>query len=75
MSNIKAKRLADIQKITNKNPHWNALECYSHVRVQGEDGEEYSLLFTDKEIARAKDRASKNTEDLPKVSWLRDMLD
>ena len=72
---MKAKRIGDIQKVLNKNPHWAALSSYNHIRVQMPNGEELHLLLTDKELKRAIDRADKNPEDLPKVSWLRDLVD
>jgi hypothetical protein len=75
MSALKAKRLGDLQRVFNKNPHWAALAEYNHIRVQFPNGEEKSLLFTDKEIQKALERAEKNPEDLPKVSWLRDLVD
>jgi hypothetical protein len=75
MSKLKAKRIGDLQKVFNKNPHWAALKEYNHIRIQLPDGGERSLLFTDKEIQKALDRADKNLEDLPQVSWIRDLLD
>ncbi len=71
----KAKRIGDLQKVFNKNPHWAAMAEYNHLRVQLPSGEEVSLLLTDKEFQRATERADKNQEDLPTVSWLRDALD
>jgi hypothetical protein len=75
MSKLKAKRIGDVQRVLNKNPHWAALSEYNHIRVQFNDGSEKSLLLTDKEVQRALDRAQKNIEDLPKVSWFRDIID
>lgn len=72
---IKAKRIGDLQRVFNKNPHWAALTEYNHIRIQFPDGCERSLLLTDKELKKALDRAEKNPEDLPTVSWLRDLLD
>lgn len=72
---IKAKRIGDLQKVINKNPHWAALTEYNHIRIQFPDGCEHSLLLTDKELKKALDRANKNEEDLPTVSWIRDVLD
>jgi len=71
----KAKRIGDVQRVINKNPHWAALSEYNHIRIQFPDGCERSLLLTDNELKRALERADKNPEDLPKVSWLRDILD
>jgi hypothetical protein len=72
---MKAKRLGDLQVVDNKNPHWKAASKYNHLRVQFPNGEEKSLLFTDKEIQNAFNRASKNPEDILKVSWVRDLFD
>jgi hypothetical protein len=72
---MKAERLGDLQVVDNKNPHWKAASKYNHIRMEFPNGEEKSLLFTDNEIRKALIRASKNPEDIPKVSWLRDLLD
>ena len=72
---LKAKRIGDVQRVLNKNPHWAALFQYNHIRIQLPCGEEKSILLTDKELLRGIERAEKNPEDLPKVSWLRDVLD
>ena len=68
-------RLGDLTEVENTQPHWAAAKKYNHLRVQFPDGVEKSLLFTDKEIVRALNRAEKNIEDLPKVGWIRDFLD
>jgi hypothetical protein len=71
----KAKRLGDLQLVDNTNQHWAANAKYNYIRVQKEDGKEVSLLFTDKEILRAAERAAKNPEDLPVVSKFRNLFD
>jgi len=71
---IDTDRLADLQNVKNQNKLPNACMTYNHIRIQMGD-QKLSLLFTDKEIKVAKNRASKNPEDLPKVSWLQDLLD
>ncbi|MFA5759878.1 MAG: hypothetical protein WC942_11060 [Clostridia bacterium] len=63
------KRVAEITEVDNKNPHHKALLKYNHIRVQHENGEEISYLFTDKQIKRAEDRAKNNIEDLPEEGW------
>jgi hypothetical protein len=68
-------RIADLLRVKNKLPHWAANDEYNAIRVQFPDGVEKTLLFTDSEIAKATDRASKNGEDVPKVSKLKDLLD
>lgn len=72
---MNSKRLGDIQVVENKNPHWKALSKYNHIRIQFPNGDEKSLLLTDREIQKGLDRASKNKEDIPKVSWFRDLFD
>ena len=72
---MKAKRLGDLQEVLNSNPHWKAAKKYNHIRIQFPSGMEKHLLFTDKEIQNALNRADKNKEDLPDVNWLRDTFD
>ena len=72
---VKAKRIGDMQTVENQQKKPNAAEEYNHIRVQLESGEEVHMLFTDNEVRRAISRAGKNPEDLPKASWLRDVLD
>lgn len=68
-------RIADITKVENTVPHFAANTKYNYIRVQLEDGTEVPLLFTDFELKRAKLRAEKNLEDLPKTSWIRNLFD
>lgn len=76
MSNkIKAKRIGDVQLVENKNKHFAANSKYNYIRVQDINETELHLLFTDNEIKRAKERALKNPEDLPEVSWIRNLFD
>ena len=72
---IKAKRIGDLQQVDNTQRRFGSTNKYNFIRVQLEDGKEVPLLFTDKEIQTALDRASKNPEDILTVSWLRDLFD
>lgn len=72
---IKSKRIGDIQKVQNSKQHWVANSEYNFIRVQLSNGKEVALLLTDKELARAIERATKNPEDLPKTSVFRNMFD
>jgi len=67
-------RMADLQEVVNKKKVPTAASKYNHVRVVI-DNDEHHLLFTDKDVIVALERAEKNPEDLPKMSWLRDILD
>ena len=67
-------RMADLQEVVNQKKVPQAASKYNHIRVLIND-EERHLLFTDKDIIVALDRANKNPEDLPKTSWLKDLLD
>jgi len=71
---IDEERLADLQRVKNQKKFSAAANVYNHIRVE-HNGTNVSLLFTDNEIAKALDRADKNTEDLLEVSWFRDVLD
>ena len=72
---IKAKRIGDLQSVQNTQAHWAAVKKYNFIKVQLDDGTEVPLLFTDKEVERAKARAIKNPEDLPKTGFLRNLFD
>ena len=71
---IKGKRLGDVTKVKNIDKKFAAAEKYNHVRVQFPSGDEKHLLFTDWQIKLGLKRAEKNPEDLPKVSWIRDII-
>ena len=71
----KAKRIGDLQEVTNKNPHPRAARKYNHIRAQTESGTEVPLLFTDGEVKRAALRAIKNPEDILNASKIRDFFD
>lgn len=68
-------RIGDIKSVENTKPHFAANTKYNFIRVQLEDGTEIPLLFTDAELKRAKERAEKNPEDLPKTNWIRNLFD
>lgn len=70
---IKAGRLI---RVWNKEPKPNAKPKYISVWVEDADGKnERCLLFTQREIDVAEDRALKNEEDLTKKHWFTDLLD
>jgi len=71
---VTAKRIGDVEKRKNKERKFAAAEKYNHLRVQFPGGEERHLLFTDWQINLGYKRAKKNIEDLPKVSWIRDII-
>jgi len=67
-------RIADLQKVINQKKLPAAAAIYNHIRVDFNDLHIH-LLFTDNDIKDALKRAEKNPEDLPKVNWIRDILD
>lgn len=68
-------RIGDISIVQNKLKHFAANSQYNHIRIQLPNGQEKSALFTDKELLKGLDRAEKNPEDLPSVSWIRNLFD
>ena len=68
-------RLGDVILVENMKKKPAAAAKYNHLRVQFPDGCERRLLFTDSQIRVALERAKKNPEDLPPVSWIRDAFD
>ena len=70
---VKAGRLL---RVWNRLKKSAAKRWYWSIAVEDADGgNERTLLFTDKEIARAEDRARKNPEDLPKKGLFWNLLD
>lgn len=70
---IKAGRLI---RVWNQKPHPVAKCKYVSVWVEDANGRnERCLLFTEREIRVAEDRANKNREDLTKKKWFTDLLD
>ena len=72
---MESKRIGDVLIVENTQKVTNADAEYYYIRVQMPDGTELPLLFTDTEFKVGVERATKNTEDLPKVGWLKDLLD
>lgn len=70
-----AKRIGDLQKVSNKSRKFGSSKEYFYVRLQYPDGEEKEHLFTENEVFKACQRAQINPEDLLKVSRFRDLTD
>jgi hypothetical protein len=63
-------------RVYNKDrTHWKANKTYIAIIVEHSDGCQQCLLFTDYELQRAENRATRNPEDIPKKGWLADLLD
>lgn len=66
--------MADLQNVTNTNPYPSAAKRYNHIIIVIENTSIH-LLFTDAVLKRALKRAENNPEDLPEISWIKDILD
>lgn len=69
------RRIGDLVQVDNLERKPAAAAKYNCIRVQFPDGRERPLLLTDHEVRRALNRARKNPEDIPAVSWVRDLFD
>lgn len=70
---VKKGRLIRVQ---NTERTFGSADVYIAVQVENADGSnERCLLFTEKEIQAAQERADKNKEDLTNRSFLTDLLD
>ena len=70
---VKQGRLIRVQ---NTERTFGSSDVYIAVQVEDADGSnERCLLFTEKEIQAAQERADKNKEDLTTKSFITDMLD
>jgi len=70
-----AKRIGDLQLVSNKSRKFGSNKRYFYVRLQSPDGEEKEYLFTENEIFQANKRAQINPEDLLKISKFRNLVD
>ena len=48
-----------------------AADKYNHIVVRMPNKKKQHLLFTDRELKNAINRANKNKEDLPLINWVR----
>ena len=63
-------------RVENTERTFGSADVYIAVQVEDADGSnERCLLFTEKEIQAAQERADKNKEDLTTKSFITDMLD
>lgn len=69
------KRIGDVVTVENTERKFGSALNYYCIRAQFENGVEKPLLFTSEEIAEASKRAEANPEDLPEISWIRNLID
>jgi hypothetical protein len=63
-------------RVENTERTFGSADVYVAVQVENADGSnERCLLFTEKEIQAAQERADKNKEDLTNRSFITDLLD
>jgi hypothetical protein len=63
-------------RVENTERTFGSADVYVAVQVENADGsDERCLLFTEKEIQAAQERADKNKEDLTNKSFLTNVLD
>lgn len=68
-------RNGKIQIVENKDKKFGAADEYYAVWVENPKGKEYPLLFTERELKAAFERAEKNPEDIPKKGFFTDLFD
>lgn len=65
----------NILRVYNKSRKKNAKSYYWFTYIKLPSGKEIPVMMTDVELQKISDRAMKNSEDIPKKSFLSDMLD
>lgn len=70
---VKVKKKGELVSVENRKRNYTSAMKYNHIRIQFSDESERHLLFTDSQINRARDRANKNEEVLPKTTWIREI--
>lgn len=68
-------KMGHIITVNNADRRFGSNPSYKAIWTQDENGAERCLLFTESDIIRAKARADANMEDVPKRSFLNDLLD
>lgn len=68
-------KMGRLTRVLNQLGKGRAATEYLATKIETERGKEVYALFTDFEINRALERAKRNPEDVPDVSWLRNILD
>ena len=72
MKTYKRIKLGRLTAVKNKNKHIAANKSYFLAYLQGVFGSPVAYLFTDSQLAEARERATKNPEDcLPLAKWWR----
>tara|TARA_R110000796_G_scaffold245320_1_gene369488 strand:+ start:1328 stop:1546 length:219 start_codon:yes stop_codon:yes gene_type:complete len=68
-------RNGKIQIVENKDKKFGSADEYYAVWVENPKGDEYPLLFTERELKAAFERAEKNPEDIPQKGFFTDLFD
>jgi len=63
-----------LNKVFNKEKEGNSKKTYLNLYVKDLEGKIIPLLFTEKELKKAKNRAEKNKEDIPTLNFLSKIL-
>ena len=72
MKTYKQIKLGRLAAVENKNKHMMANKSYFLAYLQGEVEPPVAYLFTNSQLAEARERATKNPEDcLPLAKWWR----
>ena len=75
LADVRIKKGRVISVWNQKRKHWKANNYYEGVVLQGIDGTSSEcLLFTPTEIERIENRATRNSEDIPKKAFFSDLF-
>jgi hypothetical protein len=72
MPRVKQGKIIEVE---NKNRRFGANSKYYAIWTENSSKEEVCLLFTENQLLRARNRADKNPEDLPKKGFFTDLFD
>jgi hypothetical protein len=59
------KSVSTMYKVKNLLKEWNEDDEYYVAKLALEDGDEFFIMLTDNDLQEAKERASRNLEDIP----------
>jgi len=72
MAKVKQGKIIEVENTDRK---FGANESYFAIWTENSKKKEMCLLFTAHQLATAKKRANKNTEDIPKKGFFTDLFD
>jgi len=70
---VKCRPKSELKRVDNKRNMRQLVAKYNHLRIQFADGAERHFLFTDKQMRKGVEDATKILKEYPKVTWVKEL--